>query len=226
VDFDRTLQVDIDAVIAALGAPGGDEVLRRQIAENEPALLEAAHPRQIWSHFTLDSMRLSGTAFVLPGQDIAAHLNGCYACALLAVTLGDGVCRLLRAVQAVDISRAVLLDTMASIVAEQYADLAEWELRKGYALKGRYLTGRFSPGYGDLPLGLQSDLLSLLNARRMVGLTVSESGILMPRKSITAVLGVADHPVAGRPPGCEHCEIKAECVLYGEGKYCGRADQK
>ena len=58
----------------------------------------------------------------------------------------------------------------------------------------RFLTDRFSPGYGDFPMESSKDLVGLLDAGRRIGLTVSQSGILIPRKSVTAVLGVSDRP--------------------------------
>ncbi len=54
-----------------------------------------------------------------------------------------------------------------------------------------YLTDRFSPGYGDMPLAQSGQICEVLNTGRSIGLTVSQSGILMPRKSVTAVLGIS-----------------------------------
>ena len=57
--------------------------------------------------------------------------------------------------------------------------------------QGWQLTARFSPGYGDLPLDCQAQFCATLDAARRIGLTVSSSGLLLPRKSVTAVIGLA-----------------------------------
>jgi cobalamin-dependent methionine synthase I len=52
------------------------------------------------------------------------------------------------------------------------------------------LRPRFSPGYGDLSLSVQSDLLNVLDARRNIGLTLSDSLMMIPQKSVTAIVGL------------------------------------
>ena len=46
---------------------------------------------------------------------------------------------------------------------------------------------RFCPGYGDLPLKTNADILAVLDAAKKIGLTVTESGLLLPVKSIVGV---------------------------------------
>ena len=79
----------------------------------------------------------------------------------------------------------------------------EETLREKLAAQALYLTDRFSPGYGDMPLAQSGQICEVLNAGRSIGLTVSQSGILMPRKSVTAVLGISRTQVLRRPKGCE-----------------------
>lgn len=228
VRFDEALPLDRAAVLAALGAgdAGADEQTLAALERAEAALTEAAEARWVARHFELeqDPLCLKHAQLPLPGADIAAHLAGCGACLLLAVTLGAGVERLLSAAQAQDMAAAVVLDIAASVLAEQYADAAEALLRARWAAEEQYITGRFSPGYGDLPIGMQRPLLRLLDAQRAIGLTVNESGILLPRKSITALLGLAGHPVTGRLAGCHNCALKENCALRKEGKRCGKTD--
>ena len=55
--------------------------------------------------------------------------------------------------------------------------------------EGYNITYRYSPGYGDLTISHQSDILSLLNAQKLIGLSALESAILVPVKSVTAFIG-------------------------------------
>ena len=102
-------------------------------------------------------------------------------------------------------------DALASALAEQAADAAEKLLVQHYQGRGLYLTGRYSPGYGDWPLAVQPLLARLLDTPRQIGLCVQENCLMTPRKSITALLGVAEHPVQGHRAGCAHCVLRGRC---------------
>jgi 5-methyltetrahydrofolate--homocysteine methyltransferase len=221
--FEETLRPERERVCTALGMPAGGEL------PNWPALrervAEASRPRWVWRRLPLaggePGAPLAAGALTLPGRDIAEHLAGCEACVLLAVTLGAAVDRMISAAESANMGQAVILDAAASVLAERYADEAGRQLAAQANTERRYLTGRFSPGYGDLPLALQAGLLGALNAQRSIGLTVSATGILLPRKSITAVVGQAACPVSGRPAGCGHCALSGKCGYKREGRHCG-----
>ena len=83
---------------------------------------------------------------------MAKHLEGCTAALLLAVTLGPGVDAQIRRAGVGDIAAGVASDALGSALAEQAAEAAEAELRQWAARQGKYLTGRYSPGYGTGPL--------------------------------------------------------------------------
>ena len=114
---------------------------------------------------------------------------------------------------------AVAADAAASVLIEQCADEAERQIRDGLP-PDRYMTGRYSPGYGDLTIQIQGRLVDAVNAQRQIGLDVTSNGILTPRKSITALLGVADHPVKGHLAGCASCALREICKYRKEGKTC------
>ncbi len=188
------------------------------------AIVQASTPRATARRFTLspEPLRLGPSGPELAGSDIAAHLSTCGAVYLTAVTLGQGAESAIRTAEALDMQQAVLLDACASAYIEWQADLQEEALRKTTEAGGEFLTGRFSPGYGNFPISFQKDLIRLLDAPRAIGLSVSASGILLPRKSITAVLGVAARPVTGRLAGCQNCLLYEKCEKRKEGDFCGK----
>ena len=102
---------------------------------------------------------------------------------------------------------------------EQLCDQIELELQRQFP--GCFFPFRYSPGYGDLPLTLQSSLLALLDAPRQVGLCASASHILTPRKSVTAILGVADHPIQASVRSCLGCPAHDGCQYRKSGGHCG-----
>ncbi len=113
-----------------------------------------------------------------------------------------------------------MLVALSSVAAEAMADAAEDAMRREFSGRGLFLTGRFSPGYGDYPITVQNELIRLLDAPRRIGLAATPAHLLTPRKSITAVLGAADHPVTGRKAGCAHCALREKCSYRKEGKTC------
>lgn len=110
-------------------------------------LLAAAMPRAVWLLADTPALTEAG---ILPGEDVHKHLAGCGQAILLAVTLGPGVDAQIRRAGVGDIAAGVASDALGSALAEQAADAAEAQLRQWAATEGKYLTGRFSPGYGDL----------------------------------------------------------------------------
>ena len=100
------------------------------------------------------------------------------------------------------------------------ASLAEAELRQQAAKEGKYLTGRFSPGYGDWDIAVQPLVAAALDTVRKAGLCVTDTNLMTPRKSVTAILGVSGHPVKGRLAGCGHCVLRTRCEYRKRGKTC------
>ena len=83
-----------------------------------------------------------------------------------------------------------------------------------------YLTIRYSPGYGDFPLSFQKEILDFLDAYRKIGLSVTPNYIMIPRKSITAVLGISNFNVKGKLAGCNQCVLKEKCNYRKRGMTC------
>ena len=207
-----------------MSSPLIEEALRYLGAADAPETLSAQfRPRHVCKVCELDfqgeEIFLCGTAVVLKGGTALKMLAQCHRAALLACTLGARFDLALTAVQARDMARAVILDACGSALVEQGCDEAEKELSARFP--GRYLTDRFSPGYGDLPLELQRDICAALDTPRRLGLHVTESLLLNPVKSVTAVIGLSDRPQMARIRGCAYCQMRERCTLRKGGKHCG-----
>ena len=193
----------------------GDSGLLYGIDRDEDALRAAATPRGVWKQLPLTALPLQNA-----GNDIARHLRGCDAMVLMAVTLGSGADTLMRRLELTDIALAAVVDAMASAVMEELCNALEAEIRTSVQAQGHYLTGRFSPGYGDCPLTLQQPFAIALDTVRGLGMAVTPENLLTPRKSVTAILGVADHPVTGARAGCGHCLLREKCEYRKRGTTC------
>ncbi len=84
----------------------------------------------------------------------------------------------------------------------------------------KFLTDRFSPGYGDLPLSLQRALCAALDSQRRLGVTVTESLLMVPMKTVSAVIGLADTPQPARVRGCAFCARRETCTFRKNGNTC------
>lgn len=217
-------EINQNEVLKYLRYRGGEipPEIEQQIQDCMDAVLRVARPRFRFVPFTLQreahGLRLAGTGFALPGQQIAALLKSCARCVLMAATLGGEIEGLLRRTQLTDLARAVILDACASAAIENVCDNLETEILAQFP--GMHLTDRFSPGYGDMPISVQRAFCDVLDTGRAIGLTVSQSGILLPRKSVTAVVGLADTPQPKRFRGCAYCSLFATCVYRKDGKTC------
>ena len=87
-------------------------------------------------------------------------------------------------------AQLLLFDAACSAYAEYMADVCQNEVAEAAARCGLQVRGRFSPGYGDLPLQVQPGLLAALDAGRRLGITLTDSLLMIPRKSITAIVAL------------------------------------
>lgn len=166
-----------------------------------------------WSH--REGLRL-GSSLLLRGEDIVRHLKGCSRCFLLGATLGADVDRKIRAYELIDMTQALILDTCASEAIESVCDEAQEEIEGIAKKEGYHITSRFSPGYGDLPIELQSRILSYLDAPSKIGLTSTESSLLVPRKSVTAIIGCGEKEQSKRKTSCRDCNAYKYCMYKKE----------
>lgn len=194
-----------------------DAMLQTLLDSCEEKLRSACAPRYIWRLCDISEtdggLRLSGTDLTLTGQDICAHLHSCDRAVLLAATLSLGADTLLRRLSSTDMAQAVVADAIASAMMEETCDRAQEEIRN--RLRPAFMTWRFSPGYGDLPLSLQRGFIMGLGADKKIGLTVTEGNMLLPQKSVTAVIGISDRTQTQKPHGCAVCNLRETCGMRG-----------
>lgn len=188
----------------------------------EALLLRTIHPRAAWRLFDiLPDGTLAGTAFHPEGQSIRELLQGCTRTILMAATLGAEADTLLRRTQGKSLSDAVMLDALCNAAIEDVCDTLCATLAREMA--PAFLTPRFSPGYGDFPLYQQPLFATVLDLPRQLGITLTESWLMTPQKSVTALMGVSESPPAGRTGGCGSCPFSDRCLYRKDGRGCGSA---
>ncbi|MBQ7576673.1 MAG: methionine synthase [Synergistaceae bacterium] len=150
-------------------------------------------PRFVWGRFPIvhfdGGIELAG-AYIY-SQNIARLTSRSNECYLLAVTLGSEVDRQINIAQQKNMLDGLALDSCASVMADSFCDeFIKSQIVPGLH-KGEHLTSRFSPGYGDLSMSVIEDIITILNASKRIGLSVTRSLMMSPIKSITAIIGIA-----------------------------------
>ena len=118
------------------------------------------------------------------------HLYGCSRIVVFAATVGQGIDRLIARYAAVSPTKALLFQAIGAERIECLCDLVSREIAGTQALAGNSVRARFSPGYGDFPLEMQRAIFAVLDCPRQIGLTLNESLLMSPTKSVTAVIGI------------------------------------
>jgi hypothetical protein len=219
-------KIDKNEVLRYLGYRGQqiDGITDSRIDSMIELCLKTARPRYRYVHFDIsetdEGIALIGTDTVFFGKDIASHLKGADSIALMAVTLGHECERKLLQLEAKSISDAVCFNSATIALTEEVADRCQSEIAEIYRKDGYFINARYSPGYGDFPLSQQKDVLKLLEAEVKLGITLTEGDLMLPRKSVTAVLGLFKEEQEHHT-SCLSCVMRDSCQFRKSGEHCG-----
>ena len=216
----RFTTLNMNEILKYLGFRGQEltEEIAAQIRRCTDEVLAAATPRLTYRHVPLEDGAVLGVTFA--GNDIPRMLEPCEEVVLFGATLGPGVERLMMRYEVVNAADSVIMDACASTAIENICNNFESDMRRAVEAEGRYLTDRFSPGYGDLPIVEQPKFFALLDMTRRIGVSLTPTTIMVPRKSVTAIMGIARTPQPHRPPDCEHCLMFRTCPFRKAGRRC------
>ncbi|MBR5543051.1 MAG: Vitamin B12 dependent methionine synthase activation subunit [Oscillospiraceae bacterium] len=127
-------------------------------------------------------------AFSVESETLSQNLSASSRAIIFAATVGTGIDRLISKYSRISPARAVILQALGAERIEALCDAFCREMEN--ELGGRH-TPRRSPGYGDISLSVQHDIFSVLDAPRKIGLSLNDSLLMSPTKSVTAFIGVS-----------------------------------
>lgn len=122
-------------------------------------------------------------------KDLATNLRGCTKAVLFAATLGAEFDRLVAKYSRLSPAKALMLEALGNERIEALCDAFCEDIKAEF---GTPLKPRFSAGYGDLPLDTQRSIFALLDCERRIGLTLNDSLLMSPSKSVTAFVGITE----------------------------------
>ena len=135
------------------------------------------------------TVMLSFADVTLQSKDLGINLADCSKVALLAATIGPQVDALIRKNSSLDPVYASILQATGAMFIEEVVDFVYEEIKKIAGSQGLKTKPRYSPGFGDVPLEVQKDFFRLLPCTR-IGLTLMDTLIMAPEKSVTAFVGL------------------------------------
>ncbi len=121
---------------------------------------------------------------------LAKRLEGCHGAIVFAATVGHEPDRLIARYGRISPARALMLQGIGTERIEALCDVFEEEIRAEQRAKGFSTRRRYSPGYGDLPLEIQREIFACLDCARRIGVSLNESLLMSPSKSVTAIIGI------------------------------------
>ena len=165
-----------------MGGNAPDGALAARIGELLADAARVLRPARIWR-------RMPVADIPSPGTTLLRHLEGCAEVYLACGTLGPGLDALQRRVSVASGADALIVQAIGAALIERHMDGVEDEIRAELA-PGESLLTRYSPGYGDFPLEAQRPILMLLDTPRKIGVSLTDSLLMVPSKSVSAVIGV------------------------------------
>ena len=175
-----------------------DEQTEALIKSAAAELLEVIKPQAVYEQFDLsvEYDEEAGTGMVsfadvgIPSKDLSRNLRECNKVVIFASTLGAQCDQQIRRAQIKDPVKAAVLQATGAMYIEKCVDLLNEKIRIEFEEQGHKVRPRFSPGYGDVSLEVQKDFFRLLPCQR-IGLTLMDTLIMSPEKSVTAFIGIA-----------------------------------
>jgi hypothetical protein len=120
-------------------------------------------------------------------KNLSKNLGGCSRVIVFAASIGIGIDRLISKYSKISPAKALFFQAIGSERAESLCEAFCKDIVKEY---GTMAKPRFSPGYGDLSLSTQKNIFALLDCERKIGVTLNDSMLMSPSKSVTAFLGL------------------------------------
>lgn len=227
-DFVDSISIDREEVLRYLEYKGQDidNNLVEIIEECRNIAKDRINPRYTFRIYSIKQkykgiIELEGTNLILESNDLYEILKDCNECILMAATLGINIEKDIKKYSCTELTKGIIIDSCATTAIEEVCDRVQNEIENNILKNGQYLTFRYSPGYGDLSIEKNTEILNILNGQKEIGLTITNSGIMIPRKLVIAIIGITDKKVEQDKTSCSTCKNKSKCKFKKGVNDCG-----
>lgn len=162
---------------------------------------------EIYDYNSTSGQISSNPIYYIKGNSIHNHLKRAVKIIVIAATIGDAIDQAItEKFNKGQYTNAFLMDAAATAAVESSLDSMEQTIAGIIKNSGYHLLPRYSPGYGDWDIHFQPQMLKLSEATK-INLRLTSSYMLVPRKSVTAVIGLIPNNCENikKPTGCSDC---------------------
>jgi hypothetical protein len=182
-----------------------ERILRECMTEIEDQLVYKVCYQEFPIHLTDTGVDLG--FMTTESKDLRRNLRTCDRIVLFAATVGIELDRRIARYSRLSPVKAVLLQAIGAERIESLCDTFNREVTEAVQREGGRTRPRYSPGYGDLPLTMQKTIFTVLDCPRKIGLSLNESLLMSPSKSVTAILGIDGAGIGEAEPGDERSSL-------------------
>jgi hypothetical protein len=192
-------------------SPETDAMISKAVS----ALEKDCNPKYVSKAFPVkvEGFSVSFADICIESRALARNLAGCTECILFAATAGTACDMLVKRASVTSSAYASCCQAAGAAAIEAYCDLINDTIRNEYEATGLYARPRFSPGYGDLSLSHQKDWFRLLDITKKTGIELTDSLLMVPTKSVTAIIGLSPNKLPCVKQGCEVCSMSQTCAF-------------
>lgn len=211
----QVLRADEKQILRYMGCRGEatPEVFRLAVQAAQETI-EAARPACCFLRLPVqvDQKEIDFGFMKVRSRNLYQNLQDCREVYWIGATIGVEQDRLIRRWERTSPARALALSAAGSAAVEDLCGTLTEYLREQTAEEGLFLRPRFSAGYGDFALEAQREIVKVLDMGRKIGVTMTDSLMLTPSKSVTALIGISSRPTRClyKGEGCSRCEA-AQC---------------
>lgn len=227
-DFVNLIKINEKEVLRYLEYNGQDinENLKGTIIECIKITKEKINPRYTLRVYPIlrnnvNIIEIDNSDLKFESRDVYKLLEDCQECIIMAATLGIEIEKEIKKYSYTELTKSIIIDACATTAIEEYCELIQNNIKKELLNKNKYITMRYSPGYGDLHINANKKIINFLSADRDIGLTITDRGIMIPRKSVIAIIGISKVQKLELSQKCSNCTNHNTCRFKKGDKYCG-----
>lgn len=189
-------EYNIDEILRYSGTKGSPKQVEDLVHECVDEIKGRLSYRVCYSRFDMEDLggEIDLSFAKTSSKDLKKNLSSCSEIILFAATIGIEVDRLIAKYNVVSPARALIFQALGAERIEDLCDRFNKEIDDLIKKEGGFTKPRFSPGYGDLPLAMQMDIFKVLECPRKIGVSLNESLLMSPSKSVTAIIGISKEP--------------------------------
>ncbi len=183
----RDLNLKVKDVMRYLRVRESDATMHRLLEECGNCVYESAVPKAVYTcvDISINGEIVDFGFMKVKSHSLSTHLANCDKAYIMAATLGVGIDRLFEKYNRILQTKAAVCDATATALIESFCDYVN-----DFVVDGRDSVMRFSCGYGDFDINHQAEILNYLDATKKIGITLTDSLMMVPAKSVTAIIGI------------------------------------